>query len=308
MEYRWGLITAQDADEWHTRRLLAALGAVGEVERIDPRSLRLVCGRSRSTDVLVPLAGGGDARRFDAVVLGRLVTDDADPDLALDGARAIELCGVPCLNRVGPMLAAQDKLWTAALLAKAGLPTPLCSSVPRPKDAVVALAEVGPSVAKPLFGSLGDGLFRCDGLREQARLARRAGRSAHLVQRFVASGGVDYRLFVVGDKVEACVRRQAPAGDFRSNAARGGRVVPAVAHRLWRELAVEATRTLGLSFAGVDLAVGEGGPAILEVNGFPSFRAVHRATGRDMAEAMALFALRMARSARRARRSGRLRA
>ncbi len=306
MEHRFGLITAPDANDWHAQRLVSALSAVGQVERIDPASLRVVCGRSQQGDVLVTLAGGADARRFDAVVLGRLVTGGADADLALDGARAIELCGVPSFNRVGPMLAAQDKLWTAAVLARAGLPTPLCSSVPCPEDAVVALAEVGAAVAKPVFGSLGEGVFRCDGARERSRLARMAGRSAHLVQRFVAPGGVDYRLFVVGDKVEACIRREARAGQLRSNAALGARAVPAVARRLWRELAVEATRVLGLSFAGVDLVEGDSGPAILEVNGFPGFRAIQRATARDMAEAIARFVAHAVRWSRRSRRGERL--
>lgn len=308
MGWRWGLITAGAAGDWHAARLAAALGALGAVEVIDPSSLRLVCGRSLGVDLLVALASGADARRFDAVVLGRIVGPGGDADLQLDGARALELAGVPCLNRVGPMLAAQDKLWTAALLARAGISTPLCSSVPAPGDAGVALAEVGPSVAKPLFGSLGEGLFRCSLARDRGRLARRAADGPHLVQRFVPPGGVDYRLFVVGDRVEACVRREASGREWRSNAARGSRVLPAVALRAWREVAIEATRAVGLAFAGVDVALTADGPTVLEVNGFPSFRAVLRATGHDMAGPIAALAMRTARAHRRTRRGRRLRA
>jgi ribosomal protein S6--L-glutamate ligase len=308
MEWTWGLITAQARDDWHAKRLATALAATGDVEVLDPSCLRLVCGRSRGQDLLVALADGRDARRFDAVVLGRIVGPNADADLQLDAARALELIGIPCLNRVGPMLAAQDKLWTAAVLAKAGLPTPLCSSVARPEDALVAVAELGSAVAKPLFGSLGDGLFRVETSRERSRLVRRSRASPHLVQRFVPPGGVDYRLFVVGDRVEACIRREAPKGEFRSNVARGGRAVAAVATRLWREIAVESTRALGLSFGGVDLIASEQGPLVLEVNGFPNFKALHRATGRDMAEPIAREVLRVARAARKTRRTGRMRA
>src|SRR6185312_9896918 len=123
MDLRLGLITAYRAD-WQVRRLSRALGALGSVEVIDPSKLRLVCGRvAEGRDALLLLADGLDARRFDAVVLGRITGPQADADLELDAARAFDLLGLPCLNRVGPMLAAQDKLWTAALLAGAGIPT-----------------------------------------------------------------------------------------------------------------------------------------------------------------------------------------
>ena len=108
-----------------------------------------------------------------------------------------------------------------------------------------------------------------------------------VLQRFVESGGVDYRLFVVGEEVKACVRRTAPLGDWRSNAALGATVEQAVAAPEWEQVALRAAHALGLDFAGVDLAVTAQGPTVLEVNGVPNFRAVFEATGKDMARAMA---------------------
>src|SRR3546814_2545910 len=44
-----------------------------------------------------------------------------------------------------------------------------------------------------------------------------------LVQEFIEEAkGTDLRCFVVGDRVVAAMRRQAPQGDFRSNLHRGG--------------------------------------------------------------------------------------
>src|SRR3546814_6168478 len=44
-----------------------------------------------------------------------------------------------------------------------------------------------------------------------------------LVQEFIEEAkGTDLRCFVVGDRVVAAMRRQAPKGDFRSNLHRGG--------------------------------------------------------------------------------------
>lgn len=287
MDLHFGLITAHAGTDWHAGRLQAALGAVGTVEVLDPAQLRLLCGRANGRDLLMVLAAGRDAKRFDAIVLGRIAGPDADADLQLDAARALELVGIPCLNRVGPMLAAQDKLWTAAVLARAGIATPLCSSVPTVADALVASTEIGEGVAKPLFGSLGDGMFRCNDDRSRDALGKRTRDGAWLVQRFVPPGGVDYRLFVVGDKVEGCVRREAPAGEWRSNAAQGGTFVEANPHREWRTVAIEAARVLGLEVAGIDLAIGPDGPLVLEVNGVPNFRAMFDATGIDMAPLVA---------------------
>jgi tetrahydromethanopterin:alpha-L-glutamate ligase len=299
MAWRWGLVTANAKADWHARHLTGALAEFGAVEVLDPSELRVLAGHTQGRDVLLLLAKGQDALRFDAVIIGRIVGPKADADIQLDAARALELIGVPCLNRVGPMLSAQDKLWTAALLAKAGVPTPLCSSVPRPSDVVIATTEIGSGVAKPLFGSLGQGIFRCDDAKARTRLARGVRHEPFLVQRFVTSGRIDYRLFVVGDRVEACIRREALEGEWRTNIAQGGRAVAVVPHRSWRDIAVEAARTLDLDFAGVDLAVGEDGPTVLEVNGFPNFRGVYQATGRDMAKAIAVRALRLAKANRR---------
>lgn len=302
MALRLGLITAEANRDWHAGRLMRAMSVFGEAEVVDPSRLRVVCGRRPGQQDLFRLwVDEGDARRFDAVILGRVVGPRADGDVQLDGARAFELLEIPLVNPVGAMLRAQDKLWTAALLARAGVPTPPCSSVPLAEDVPHVMAEIGPGVAKPLFGSLGEGIFRCDSARGRTILSRRARGTPLLVQRFVATGGVDYRLFVVGDQVEACVRREAPPGGWRSNAVRGGRVSPCVARPSWTELAIEAARALGLEVAGVDLAVVAGRPTVLEVNGFPNFRAVHRATGRDMAVPIARRAAELARSGRRRR-------
>lgn len=296
MRRRFGLVTSGAASEWHARRLLAALAAVGEAELIEPSSLRVTCEPHR---VRVRMRDG-DARRFDAMVLGRVVGPRADADLQLDAARALEWAGVPCLNGADAMLAAQDKLWTAVLLSRAGIPTPDCSSLPTVASAPGALDELAPAVAKPLFGSLGEGLFRC-ARGDRRPLAAAIRRGPHLLQRWVDAGAIDYRLFVVAGRVEACVRREAGPGEWRANAARAARVTPFAAPRRWATVAIEAVRALGLAYGGVDLAVDASGPTVLEINGFPSFRALHAATGLDMAEPIAREAVRLARSSRRAR-------
>ncbi|MFM2153424.1 MAG: hypothetical protein RL199_1859 [Pseudomonadota bacterium] len=278
---RFGLVTAHAAEDWHAGRLAAALAVHGAVEVLDPSQLSIACGGMEGLRVE---ASGTDVRRFDAVVLGRVCGPHGDADVQLDLARSVELVGVPTFNRVEPMLHAQDKLWTSALLARSGVPTPSARSLVTGAEARPALEVWREGVLKPLFGSLGEGLVRV-GRADAACPTQTQG--PMVLQRFLDTGGVDYRLFVVGDRVRACVRRTAPSGEWRSNAARGAVVEEVTPPPAWGDVALRAAKVLGLDFAGVDLAVTDDGPTVLEVNGVPSFRAVFEATGRDMALAMA---------------------
>ena len=73
---------------------------------------------------------------------------------------------------------------------------------------------------KLLSGTHGIGVFLAESL-DAARTVLEAmwGLERNLlVQRYVAaSAGRDLRLFVVGDRVVAAIRRSAPPGSFRSN-------------------------------------------------------------------------------------------
>jgi ribosomal protein S6--L-glutamate ligase len=145
-------------------------------------------------------------------------------------------------------------------------------------------------VVKPIYGSLGIGVerLRAHDPAARARLGQLLQlRHALYLQRYVAAAAtLDVRAFVVGDTVRAAVSRRLAPGELAGNAARGARLQPLELDAATAELAVRATRALGLAYAGVDLMVGAAGPLVLEVNGTPSFRALFEATGRDMAGAI----------------------
>ena len=82
-----------------------------------------------------------------------------------------------------------------------------------------------PMVIKLIEGTQGIGviLAETEKAAEAVIEAFRGLRANILVQEFIKeAGGSDIRCFVVGNRVVASMKRQAPAGEFRSNLHRGG--------------------------------------------------------------------------------------
>jgi len=105
-----------------------------------------------------------------------------------------------------------------------------------------------------------------------------------LVQEFIAeAGGADLRCFVVGGKIVAAMRRQAPEGEFRANLHRGGSATAVTLSAEEKRTALKAARAIGLDVAGVDLLRSQRGPLVLEVNASPGLEGIEAATGVDVA-------------------------
>jgi ribosomal protein S6--L-glutamate ligase len=282
---RIGVVTAWPEDDWHSERLLAACGRRADAVPIDPADLATQVGRE---GVLV-LAGGAPARHYDAFVLARGLGRAGDPDVQFEIYRALEGTGALLVNRLDPLLAAQDKFRTSWLLRLAGVPTPRAAVAQTVEDAERALAGLGEAVAKPLAGSLGDGVERVrddpDGRARVGTLVRRDG--AVYLQAYAPHPGCDLRIFVVGGRARAAIERHAPPGEWRTNVAQGGRTGAVSPGRSVEEVAEAAAGALRLDYAGVDLVRTGAGATVLEVNGNPSWRGILEATGLDMAEVIA---------------------
>jgi len=105
-----------------------------------------------------------------------------------------------------------------------------------------------------------------------------------MVQEYIAeSEGRDTRVFVVGDKAIAGMERSAQAEEFRSNVELGGITRAVEVSDKYAKIAVASAKALGLEVAGVDIIETKHGPAVLEVNGNPGFKALEDITGIDIA-------------------------
>jgi len=281
---RIGVVTAWPEDDWHSKRLLLACAQRCETSAIDPADLAAAVGAGG----LSPSADGV-ALTMDALILARGLGRAGDGDVQFAIYRTVEEAGALVVNRIQPLLDAQDKFRTSWLLQQAGTPTPAAAVAQSPDDAEAALEALGDAVVKPVAGSLGEGVERLspDPAGRRAVRERAARDGAVYLPAYAPHPGKDLRVFVVGGSARAAILRRAPAGEWRTNVAGGGRAEATVLPFAAQKAAEAAARALGLDYAGVDLVVGSAGPTVIEVNGNPSWQGIFEATGLDMAEAIA---------------------
>lgn len=267
---------------YSTRRIIEAAESRGhEVTVIDVlRCYMNIVSRHPSVHL-----EGKELQGFDAVIprIGASVTSYGTAVL-----RQFEVMGVYTLIESVALARSRDKLRSLQLLSRKGIGLPVTGFANKPGDTKDLVKMVGgaPLVIKLLEGTQGIGVV----LAETAKAAESVieafmGLKADiLVQEFIEeAGGSDIRCLVVGGKVVAAMRRQAPEGEFRSNLHRGGSASLVKISPEERQTAVSAAKILGLSVAGVDLLRSARGPLVMEVNSSPGLEGIEAASGKDVA-------------------------
>jgi RimK family alpha-L-glutamate ligase len=259
------------------------LGVVATGDSATTRRLVRACTRFGVEGVLLSPERALAELGADDTALGRL-----DVRQSLDGIerglwelRVLEREGVRVRNPASALVAAHDKLATAARLTAAGVPHPHTVHV-EPGGAPPALAP--PLVLKPRFGSWGRDVVLCE---EEADVEATLAHMRHsspwfhstgaVAQELVPPTGRDLRVVVAGSRVIGAVERIAMPGEWRTNVALGAARSPAVARADASALAIAAVRAIGGHLAGVDLVpLPNGGWTVLEVNGAVEFTSLYR--------------------------------
>ena len=153
--------------------------------------------------------------------------------------------------------------------------------------------EIGwPIVIKEAYGSFGEQVYLAHNLDEANTIIDKIGYKDFLMQEFIVSSkGRDVRINVVGNQVVASMVRENK-NDFRSNISSGGLGTSYQPNQDFIDLAVKASKALGLDFAGVDVMFDDNGPIICEVNSNPQFASTLAATGINLADYIADYILR----------------
>ena len=236
----------------------------------------------------------GSLTGFDAVLVRTMPAGSLEQVVfRMDLLHAAEVAGVRVVNAPRAVECCVDKHLTDVRLRAAGLPLVETWVGQRADDAQDAFARLGSDVvAKPLFGSEGRGMVRVTDPELAWRTFRAVEQTGGVLylQRFVRHPGWDVRAFVVGGKVITAMTRHA-RGDWRTNAAQGGRCERREPSDTEMSLSVRAAAAVGADIAGVDLLAGPDGELfVLEVNAVPGWRALAAATGRDVAADVVRFA------------------
>ncbi|MFC7071341.1 RimK/LysX family protein [Halobaculum lipolyticum] len=200
----------------------------------------------------------------------------------------------PILNDPSAVLTAMHKFASAVALAEADVRVPdalLALSNDRLNDGRARFGDEG--VYKTAIGTHGGGTWKID-LTEPVnpQVGNRQAFLQELIDRDDARHH-DTRVYVVGGEVVGAMNRYAPEDDWRTNVALGGDVEDAsdTLDDEAREMALAATETIGLDYAGVDLVQGYDGWYVLEVNPTAGFKGLFKASGRSPAPHIARLAI-----------------
>ncbi len=155
------------------------------------------------------------------------------------------------------------------------------------------IKQIGlPLVIKEAYGSFGEQVYLANSLEEVNTIIDQIGYKDFLMQEYIASSkGKDIRINVVGNKAIVSMLRENK-NDFRSNISNGGIGTKFEPKQEFIDLALKATKALGLDFAGVDVMFGPNDePIICELNSNPQFASTLQYTGVNLAEVIADYIL-----------------
>ncbi len=278
-------ILSRNAKLYSTQRLVQAARERGHVVRVlDP----LRCYMKIAPGEFQLNYQGKQLKGFDAVIprIGTSITRYGTAVL-----RQFEMMGVFTPNSSDAILRARDKLRCHQLLAAQGIGLPITVFGDNLDDTQDLLNLMGepPHIIKLNEGSQGAGVILAEQLSASRSVieALRGLYANFLVQEFIPEAkGADVRCFVVGDKVVAAMKRQASAGEFRSNLHRGGAAEIVELTTDEESTALRAAAVMGLGVAGVDLLRSRKGPMVLEVNSSPGLEGIEGLSKVDIAGAI----------------------
>ncbi|MFF1486803.1 RimK family alpha-L-glutamate ligase [Streptomyces sp. NPDC058319] len=211
---------------------------------------------------------------------------------ALRLARALERRGAPVVNSAAATALCQDRTAMAEHARRAGLPFAATRTLATLTELAAGPPPSTPVVIKSRHSRRHDLVARVDGAAPLAWLAAAHPREPVVVQDFAPNNGWDHKLWVVGDRLFAALRRSELSPEGR------GPTVPLAADALppgWAALAHRVGEVFALEIYGVDIIDrGDGTALIVDINAFPGARGQAGAP-----EALAALALSAATTARR---------
>lgn len=204
----------------------------------------------------------------------------------MDWLHRMAATGKLILNSPLALEACIDKYATTWKLSSQGISVPKTVVAQTAEQGMEAFAILGGDVVyKPLFGSMGKGIERVKTDAAAYKLFSKLEQKEAVLylQRFIESKGYDIRVFVLGGKVLAAMKRENEK-DWRYNASLGAKTSVIKLSEEQESLAIRSAKILGVDMAGVDLITGSDGQEyVLEVNAVPGWQALSETVKIDVA-------------------------
>ena len=190
---------------------------------------------------------------------------------------SLQVIGFFLINDLESMLACDNKMSNAIMLERNNIPTPRSSILSNKKSIEDAHNRVGgkfPIILKTLTGTQGVGVSKVNDMASLVSVAQSLWKfnAQILIQEYFEMES-DVRTLVVGGRIIGSAERiRQDEKDFRNNVHLGAKTQPYKLSREEADMIVNAARSSGALYCGVDSCVYKGKPYILEVNGSPGIR------------------------------------
>jgi ribosomal protein S6--L-glutamate ligase/tetrahydromethanopterin:alpha-L-glutamate ligase len=210
----------------------------------------------------------------------------------MDMLHRLKRLGLYILNPPLAIERSVDKYHALSLLEEAGLPVPRTVVTEKANNAKRAFHELGGDVViKPIFGSRGIGSTRISDPDVAERIFRALEFQHQVIylQEYVPHGNYDLRVFVLGGRVIASMKRISNL--WKTNVSLGAKPAPCQLTGEIENLAIKAAEVVGCDMAGVDILESDRGPLIVELNSQPGWRGLQTVTSVNIAEEIICYVL-----------------
>ena len=274
---------------YSTKRIMEEAENLGHhIELIDHTRCAVKLGKGKPQ---IFYNGDNITNEFDAIIprIGSKVTRHGAAIV-----KQFEMNGIFSTARSLSITRARNKVRTLQIMSRKGIPIPETLFAINPDNIKEQIEMLGgaPVIIKLQEGTQGLGVILAETKKSAKSIIDTFYKmdTSILIQEYIEeSNGEDIRIFVVGDKIVASMKRSSEAGEFRSNVHRGGTTEAIKPSSKEQFIALNATKHIGLGVAGVDLIRSKKGPLLIEVNASPGLHGIEAATGMNIAKEIILF-------------------
>ena len=256
---------------YSTRRIAEEAEKLGHyIEQIDHTKCSVKLGSGKPQ---IYYYGENITNEFDAII-PRIGTKVTRHGVAI--VKQFEMNGIFSTARSLSISRARNKVRTLQIMARKGIPIPETLFSINPDDIEEQIELLGgmPVIIKLQEGTQGLGVILAETKKSAKSIIDTFYKmdTSILIQQYIEeSNGEDIRIFVVGDKIVASMKRTSEVGEFRSNVHRGGTSEAITISSKERFIALNAAKYIGLGVAGVDLIRSKKGPLLIRSKCFTGF-------------------------------------